>query len=95
MVETYHVIKLRGISYSSFPPRIVVSLHLVPVIERITPKLSVLVEVIWRNSAYFFRYIIAVQLEHLRFLPDISTVQGYIDRNVPDNSYVVILGILT
>ena len=64
-----------------------------PVIDRVAPQLTGSAEIIRRNPRNYFGEAVLVQLEHLWFRPDIGTVRGDEDRDIPDEVDSLVIGI--
>ena len=64
-----------------------------PVIERISPKLSGLAEIIRRNACHNGRIAVFVQLKELRIGPHISAVYGSKNRDIAEQQNAVFIGV--
>ena len=75
------------------PPAKAVSLHGIPVIQGIAPKLAVGAEGIRGNTGHLGRHVAAVQLEALGVGPHISGIHSHIDGHVANDAYPLLMGI--
>ena len=85
VVDTDHVKQARGGADALLPPGVAVLTHPIPVIERISPELAVLREIIGRAAGHTGRRSGLVELEQRRIRPDIAGIIGHIDRQVTDD----------
>ena len=85
VVDTDHVKQARGGADTLLPPCVAVLTHPIPVIERISPELAVLREIIRRAAGHTGRRSGLVELEQRRIRPDIAGIIGHIDRQVTDD----------
>ena len=67
------------------PPAETVCLHCIPVIQRVSPKLSVRAEQIRRNSGNLYGNVLFIQPEPVRFCPDVCGIKRNIYRKITDN----------
>ena len=63
MVDAENVVNLEGFFKALLPPCIACSLLVFPVVDRVSPKLSVCTETVWRASCNFFRNKVLVKHE--------------------------------
>ena len=91
MVDADIIYLIQLVADAFNPPAISVLFMCFPVIEGVTPQLSLSSKIIWRNSGYFQRMSLGIQAEHTFICPDISTVRGGEDRNITDdgNSFFI------
>ena len=94
VIYTDNIIQLLCKIHSADPPAIVFLLHSVPVVDGVSPQLTVLRESVRRESRNNGRHSVTVKLKQLRFAPDISTVKGAVYRNITDNLYPVVICVL-
>ena len=76
MVDAIGIKELRHILEAAGPPLATVLQHLIPVVGRESPILTIHREVIWWSTR------LTVQIEVLRLHPDIAAVTMYTDRNI-------------
>jgi hypothetical protein len=80
-------------THATNPPGIAGLLHVVPVVDRVAPELTVLAEVVRRNASYAARSALFVQLKLLGRAPDVRTVQRNIDGQIAHNLNAVTVGV--
>ena len=93
MVHAHHIVPLAGSSQALEPPLEAVGLHPLPVIDWVTPELTVSGEGIGRTAGNDLGGQILIQLEHLGLCPDLHGIQRHVDGHVTDDLDAVAVGI--
>ena len=94
MIDSDDIIQRKAMCDTPHPPCIPGFLMILPVIERISPKLSVCRKAVRRAACHCNRQIVLIQLELLCITPCICTVKCHIDRNISDDLYTLLIRIL-
>jgi hypothetical protein len=76
------------------PPRVILLRQHLPPVQRISPELSCGTEIVGRNSGHMGGTFPAIQLEVVRIPPDIHTLIGHIDGEIPDQMNTSIMGVI-
>src|SRR5436190_23884859 len=85
MVDAGDVEKPQVLVYALDPPRETVGTHRVPIVNRVSPKLSGRAEKIGRNASHERRRALRVELEFRLVAPDVCRVERNIDGDVADD----------
>ena len=85
VVDAHTVKQGAGGAHAAHPPRVTGLLHIVPIIDRVAPKLTVRGEIVRRNTRDAARMALVVELELLRCAPDIGGIKRNIDRQIADD----------
>ena len=93
MVYSYSIIKLKSPGHTLHPPLVAGLLMIIPVIERVAPKLTCSRKGIRRTACNRYRGKIFIKLEKFRICPGIRRVKGHIDRHISDYLYSLFIGI--
>ena len=93
MVKAHHIVQFGGRLQTTNPPDVAVFCHLLPVIERITPELSIVGEGIRRATGHLLRTQVVIQTEKCRRRPDIRGVIGDINRHIAYDADTAVIGI--
>ena len=93
MIDPEHVIQAETVGDPLHPPVIPgISVHL-PVIERIPPELSGSGKSVRRASGHLRGAVVLIQLEQPGIRPGIRAVHSHIDRDIPDDTDSLLIGI--
>ena len=84
VIHANTVVNREAVLHAPRPPGIAASLVIVPVIERISPELSVRREIIRRTTRHRFRLAFFIELKELGMRPGIRRVRGHINREISD-----------
>ena len=95
MVNSQNIINLKACLKTLLPPGITAGLMLLPVINRISPKLSKLCKGIRRAACNLKRHAFFIQLKELRMSPYIGRVCCNINRNITNNSNIIFCSIIS
>ena len=93
MVDAYAVKEGECIAHTLAPPSIAILLHTLPIVERIAPELTVGAEVIGRHACHCLGTKLSIEQEELVVCPDVGTVVGNVDGNVPDHGDAALVGV--
>ena len=93
VVDAQHVKELCRTFNAPDPPAVAIGFHARPVVQRIAPELAGIRKGVGRNPGNLFRAILRVQLEELRFRPDVCGIHGHINRNISDEPDALFDGI--
>src|SRR5437870_7546261 len=85
VVDAYDVDERERRAHALDPPGEAVPLHALPVVERVTPKLPRLAEVVGRDSRDDRRTTVLAELELSRVRPNVRRVVSDEDRDVADD----------
>jgi len=84
VVDAQDIKELKIVAYPFEPPLVPRILKGVPSIDRVSPELSCLAEVIRRNTCNKGGPLFSVQLKEVRMRPYIGTIVIDVDRNITD-----------
>ena len=94
MVNSQNIVKRKRKSYAVYPPREAVLLHKLPVIYRVTPKLTVRREAVGGTSCNNRRIKVTVKQELLGSRPYVHTVVSNVDRHIANYHYSLFVRVL-
>src|SRR5277367_1604324 len=75
-------------------PSITSGAQSIPVVDRVTPQLSLRAEIVGRDSGNEARPALFVQQEELRIRPDVTGVRRNKKRQVADQAYTLVTSVL-
>src|ERR1022692_718817 len=93
VVQTNHVHHLERRAQSIDPPFVSRGLHVIPAINRISPKLPVGAEIIGRNTGHLSGTAVGIEFKQIWIRPDIGAVVGHINWNIPHHPHTASLTI--
>ena len=94
MVYPNHIIEFVAISQTLNPPCIPCFSVIIPIIQRISPKLSCCSKCIRRAACHTNRITRLIKLKQFWIRPRVRTVKGHINRNISNNADSIIVCIL-
>ena len=95
VIQTNHIIHFRRSRQPTNPPGKACFLHQVPIVQGISPKLTVGRKGIRRATCNSRRIAITIQLKHRWVRPYVNRIQWNIDRYITDNFNAPFIGIAT
>ena len=93
MVNAHHVVELEAVPHPADPPGKVRAAVEIPVVQGISPDLTVLGECIRRTARNGGGGVVLVQLEQLRVRPDVRPVGRNVNGDVPHDLDVLAVGV--
>ena len=93
MVNPYYVIELCIACDAVNPPAEAILFHMLVIIQRIAPELTILAEIIGGYAGYLYRYSLSIKLKILRSGPDIRRIERNIDWHISDELHSVFVSV--
>src|SRR5258706_5606689 len=93
MIDTHNVDCLQSRFNSFDPPGKAIGQHSLPVVERISPQLSSLAEIIRWYTGHNHGRPIRIKLELIRVGPNVCGIMRYKNRNVADDLYTSVIAV--
>ena len=93
MVDADHIEQVPRRFQTAKPPFIAGLLHFIPVVQRVSPQLSVLGEIVRRDACHGGGHQVLIQLEQFRIGPHIGGIQRHVDGHIPDEGDPLLRGI--
>ena len=93
VVDAGHIKELHIVAQPAHPPGILIFLHVLPAVQGVPPQLAVGGKGVRRAARHINGAAVLVQLELLRFRPNIGAVQSHIDGNIPDELHALLVGV--
>src|SRR5262245_46173351 len=94
MVQAHDIHELQDGSQPCNPPRIARVSHDVPAVHRISPPLSCLTKIVWRDTSDLRGLARVIQGEQGGMPPDISTVVCHIDGEIANQTNAAVMAVL-
>ena len=95
MVNSQDIKKLKVMVDPFSPPPVATFFENTPTINRVTPQLPCLTEIVRRNTRDKGRSFFRVELEQVGICPDVCTIKAYVDREIPKQVYPFLMTIVS